>query len=53
MPLTMEPNFDDFSCEMVFGQLPPLMSNDDVMHQGCLSECPAAELGGPPCHKLQ
>uniref|UniRef100_A0A383VCL9 Beta-carotene isomerase D27-like C-terminal domain-containing protein n=1 Tax=Tetradesmus obliquus TaxID=3088 RepID=A0A383VCL9_TETOB len=35
MPLTMNPNFEDLSCEMVFGQVPPLLEQDPVYTQSC------------------
>eukprot|EP00882_Tetradesmus_deserticola_P026567 GHRQ01029318.1.p1 GENE.GHRQ01029318.1~~GHRQ01029318.1.p1 ORF type:complete len:237 (+),score=90.34 GHRQ01029318.1:189-899(+) len=35
MPLTMNPNFEDLSCEMVFGQAPPPLEQDAVYTQSC------------------
>lgn len=35
MPLTMNPNFEDLSCEMVFGQVPPPLEQDPVYTQSC------------------
>ncbi|GMH46052.1 hypothetical protein BSKO_14016 [Bryopsis sp. KO-2023] len=53
MPLTMNPNFEDYSCEMIFGQRPPPLEKDPVMEQGCLTECATAKSGkGQPCWKL-
>eukprot|EP00884_Botryococcus_braunii_P004293 jgi/Botrbrau1/13865/Bobra.0056s0098.1 len=51
MPLTMSPNFEDMSCEMVFGQAPPPLEEDDVMKAACLTACPTA-VSGPRCAKL-
>ena len=55
MPLTMKPNFEDYSCEMVFGEAPPPKEQDEAYRQTCLSSCPAANANarGPQCHKLQ
>lgn len=36
IPLTMTPNFEDYSCEMVFGQVPPPLEQEAVYHQPCL-----------------
>ncbi len=60
MPLTMEPNFEDYSCEMVFGRAPPPPAEDAAAAQPCLGSCPSARHshdegtggGAPPCHKL-
>jgi hypothetical protein len=38
IPLTMTPNFEDFSCEMVFGQPPPPLETEDAYHQPCLAQ---------------
>ncbi|CAI5961012.1 unnamed protein product [Closterium sp. NIES-64] len=55
VPLTMEPNFEDFSCRMVFGLPPPLPSLDPALQQPCTAtSCPAARLDtDEPCHQLQ
>eukprot|EP01018_Ginkgo_biloba_P019522 Gb_02232 [translate_table: standard] len=34
-PVTMTPNFEDMSCEMVFGQHPPPMEEDPALKQPC------------------
>lgn len=52
MPLTMTPNFDDYSCEMVFGKRPPPLSEDPVATQPCLAACSTAVASGGRCHKL-
>lgn len=36
IPLTMTPNFEDLSCQMIFGQIPPLPAVDDAFQQPCL-----------------
>ncbi|CAI5481777.1 unnamed protein product [Closterium sp. Yama58-4] len=55
VPLTMEPNFEDFSCRMVFGLPPPPPSLDPALQQPCIAmSCPAARLDtDEPCHQLR
>ena len=36
IPLTMKPNFEDLSCTMIFGQIPPPSATDDASTQPCL-----------------
>ncbi|EFN59961.1 hypothetical protein CHLNCDRAFT_133062 [Chlorella variabilis] len=52
MPLTMTPNFEDLSCEMVFGKRPPPLSEDPAAQQPCLASCATAVVGAARCHKL-
>ncbi|KAE8697169.1 putative Tetratricopeptide repeat (TPR)-like superfamily protein [Hibiscus syriacus] len=42
VPLVMEPNFNDYSCQFKFGVNPPLPENDDTLKQPCLDICPIA-----------
>jgi hypothetical protein len=54
IPLTMTPNFEDFSCEMVFGQTPSPLETEDIYHQPCLrDQYPTATINQPPCHRLR
>lgn len=54
IPLTMIPNFEDYSCEMVFGQVPPAIEDEAVYHQPCLmTQCSTANLKAEACPKLQ
>ncbi|XP_031262730.1 beta-carotene isomerase D27, chloroplastic-like [Pistacia vera] len=54
LPLTMIPNFEDMSCEMVYGQAPPPIEEDPVFTQPCFAEiCSVANPSSPVCHKLQ
>lgn len=54
IPLTMTPNFEDFSCEMVFGQAPPALETEAAYHQPCLShQCPTGHSVAPVCPKLR
>jgi hypothetical protein len=39
MPLYMEPNFEDLSCKMKFGQIAPPLSEDPVRGQSCFAKC--------------
>ncbi|GAB4815549.1 hypothetical protein N2152v2_002595 [Parachlorella kessleri] len=38
LPLTMNPNFEDLSCEMAFGQYPPPVEQDKVYNQPCFAK---------------
>ncbi|OVA02519.1 protein of unknown function DUF4033 [Macleaya cordata] len=42
VPLTMEPNFSDYSCQFKFGVLPPMPSEDKTLMEPCLEICPNA-----------
>lgn len=52
MPLTMKPNFEDYSCDMVFGAAPPSLDTDEVNTQACYDACPQGKAGSAKCHKL-
>ena len=53
IPLTMTPNFEDFSCEMIFGQHPPNLETEAISQQSCLGiTCPTAQISSNPCHKI-
>ena len=53
IPLTMIPNFEDFSCEMIFGQNPPALETEEASSQPCLgTTCPTAQISHNPCHKI-
>ena len=54
IPLTMKPNFEDFSCEMIFGQMPPPLEAESIYHQPCLAEPHATGADpGQPCPKVR
>lgn len=54
IPLTMTPNFEDFSCDMVFGQLPPPLETEAAYHEPCLVEqCTMASANHQPCPKVR
>ncbi|MCD7461054.1 hypothetical protein HAX54_045067 [Datura stramonium] len=42
VPLLMEPNFTDYSCQFKFGILPPQQEVDDALKEPCLAICPNA-----------
>ncbi|KAK6937261.1 Beta-carotene isomerase D27-like, C-terminal, partial [Dillenia turbinata] len=42
VPLLMEPNFKDNSCQFKFGILPPLPEDDSTLKEPCLDICPNA-----------
>ncbi|MCL7041196.1 hypothetical protein MKW94_017214 [Papaver nudicaule] len=39
VPLMMEPNFTDYSCQFKFGVLPPMPSEDKTLTEPCLEIC--------------
>lgn len=54
LPLTMIPNFEDMSCEMVYGQVPPPFEEDPVAKQPCFIDiCSVANTNATACPKLQ
>lgn len=53
IPLTMTPNFEDFSCEMVFGEYPPKLETEAISQQPCLTNyCPTAQKSPITCPKI-
>ncbi|KAF3436554.1 hypothetical protein FNV43_RR23646 [Rhamnella rubrinervis] len=42
VPLLMEPNLSDYSCQFKFGVLPPLPEDDSILKEPCLDICPHA-----------
>ncbi|MEM6254203.1 MAG: DUF4033 domain-containing protein [Cyanobacteria bacterium P01_D01_bin.156] len=53
IPLTMTPNFEDFSCDMVFGQMPPKLETEDAYQHPCLNSCVTASTSVPACPKVR
>jgi Beta-carotene isomerase D27-like, C-terminal len=54
IPLTMVPNFEDLSCEMIFGQAPPPLETEDAYHQPCLlTQCETASPRAVACPKVR
>ncbi|GJP43841.1 hypothetical protein CLOM_g3247 [Closterium sp. NIES-68] len=48
VPLLMEPNFEDFSCEFKFGVHAPPRDSDPVLLTPCLAICPARSSSPSP-----
>ncbi|KAJ4727821.1 beta-carotene isomerase D27, chloroplastic [Melia azedarach] len=42
VPLLMEPNFSDYSCQFKFGILPPEPEEDAALKEPCLEICPTS-----------
>lgn len=42
VPLYMKPNFDDLSCELCFGEIPPPIEADPAFTQSCFATCAVA-----------
>ncbi|KAL6658779.1 hypothetical protein ACP70R_002819 [Stipagrostis hirtigluma subsp. patula] len=54
LPLTMNPNFEDMSCEMIYGQVPPPLEEDPVSKQPCYPNlCSMSTPSASVCPKLQ
>ncbi|CAN8240644.1 unnamed protein product [Cochlearia groenlandica] len=54
LPLTMNPNYEDMSCEMIYGQVPPAFEDDIATKQPCLADiCSMSNPNSPICPKLQ
>ncbi|TKY52679.1 Beta-carotene isomerase D27 [Spatholobus suberectus] len=47
--VNMVPNFDDMSCEMIFGQDPPESTDDPALKQPCFKLCKAKKSHGMNC----
>ena len=52
IPVTLVPNFEDYSCEMTFGQIPPNVSTEEAYHEPCLAACPTAKTSAS-CPKVR
>jgi Beta-carotene isomerase D27-like, C-terminal len=53
IPLTMTPNFEDLSCEMVFGQMPPPLEEEAAYQQVCLVEQCTLARAIEPCPRVR
>lgn len=42
VPLVMEPNFHDYSCQFKFGVVPPAPEEESCLKEPCLEKCPFA-----------
>lgn len=56
LPLTMNPNFETLECDMIFGQAPKPLEEDEVYNQPCLRVCnissKTAASSERPCPKI-
>ena len=53
LPLTMNPSFEDLSCEMIFGQKAPSLQEDPIYGQPCFAhECKIGDREPTPCPKV-
>ena len=54
LPLTMVPNFEDLSCDMLYGQMPPPLEQDEAYLEPCFSQhCNIPQKqAGRPCPKI-
>ncbi|KAF8056461.1 D27 [Scenedesmus sp. PABB004] len=41
LPLTMTPNYDDFSCQFAFGKTPRPQHLDEAFATPCFQQCPS------------
>lgn len=48
LPLTMVPNYEDLSCELIYGQVPPPLEEDTAFQQPCFTGCALASKDKPP-----
>ncbi|NET48963.1 MAG: DUF4033 domain-containing protein [Merismopedia sp. SIO2A8] len=55
IPVTMNPNFEDLSCDMIFGQTPPPLEDDETVYQQpCFTtECAIASPKAPTCPNVR
>ena len=53
LPLTMNPSFEDLSCEMIFGQKAPPLQEESIYSQACFAhECKIGDKEPTPCPKI-
>lgn len=53
IPVTLTPNFEDYSCDMVFGQISPDLSTEDAYQHPCLKACDTASSSPEACPKVR
>ena len=49
LPLTMTPNYEDFSCQFSFGLKPKLQAEDDAFKTPCFAQCPSKRKHSAQC----
>ncbi|MEM1369700.1 MAG: beta-carotene isomerase domain-containing protein [Cyanobacteria bacterium P01_H01_bin.15] len=52
IPVTMNPNFEDYSCDMIFGQNPPTLADDKAGQNPCLQTCQTARPSVSICPQI-
>lgn len=53
LPLTMTPDYEDFSCQFSFGQVPVPEDQDEALNTPCFVQCPSKNRRRQPqCHKI-
>lgn len=53
LPLTMTPNYDDFSCQFAFGKTPGPSDTDEAFSTPCFSQCPSKKLRAGSCGGIE
>lgn len=43
LPLTMTPNYEDFSCQFAFGVQPQPETQDEAFQTACFTQCPSKQ----------
>jgi Beta-carotene isomerase D27-like, C-terminal len=50
MEVTLDPNYEDFSCQFIFGQAPLQQDADPAFSSPCFQQCPSRRrLRGGKC----
>lgn len=45
LPVTLEPNYETFECQFVYGKTPPPPELDKAFNTPCFSQCPITKMG--------
>ncbi|PNW77196.1 hypothetical protein CHLRE_10g426350v5 [Chlamydomonas reinhardtii] len=53
LPLTMTPNYDDFSCQFSFGKTPDPVDRDPAFATPCFTQCPSKRSRTPVCGGIE
>ena len=46
LPVTLEPNYETFECQFVYGKTPPPPELDKAFNTPCFGQCPITKMGG-------
>eukprot|EP00210_Caulerpa_lentillifera_P004284 g4087.t1 len=49
LDVTLEPNYEDFSCQFCFGKTPLPLDEDPVLQTPCFVQCPTKKRYSPTC----